>query len=111
MASTALARATEEIAKLRARTTAIRARAERATGIMQRDAVTVAGAYAFGAWSRHAASTSTELPSIGGIGPEATAVAALYAVSHFADGKIAELAHDVAVGIACGAAMKRAETP
>ncbi len=109
MASKALVRAQEEIAKLRSRTASIRAKAERGGKTLQRDAVSVAGAYAFGAYKKSRTDAGQALPTVFGMDANLTVVAALWLASQFTEGSTAEISHDLALGIACGSAMAKGE--
>lgn len=106
MASTTLARARAEIESLRSRAASVRARANKSAEIVQRDAVTVGAAYAYGAWRK----SGGELPSIFGLDSDEVAVLALYAASHAMSGRGAELAHDASVGIAAAYAYRKANS-
>lgn len=108
MSSNALQRAQDELARLKSRTSAARERASRSAKVMQRDAVAVVAAYGYGALKKDRQRTNQQMPTVLGLDPEVTAVVVLYGIGHFADGEIAEFAHDAALGIACGAAMKKA---
>ena len=108
MSSSALVKAQEELARFKSRSANARERAARSAKVMQRDAVAVVAAYGYGAIKKDRQRANQQMPTVFGLDPEVTAVIGLYAVGHFADGDIAEFAHDAALGIACGAAMKKA---
>lgn len=107
MSSTALVKAREEIDRMKARTAGARARAEASAKTLQRDATTLVGAAAFGAFKRDRMRAGQALPTVLGLDGETTAVVALYLVGHFASGMIGEVAHDAAVGIAAGAIYQK----
>lgn len=108
MSSNALAKAQDELARYKARVSNAREKANRGAKVMQRDAVAVVAAYGYGSLKKDRQRSNQQMPSVLGLDPEVTAVIALYAVGHFADGDLGEFAHDAALGIACGAAMKKA---
>jgi hypothetical protein len=100
----------EEINKLRAKSAGVRARANAAAKGMQRDAVAAAAAYGYGAWSKSRRTANQTLPTFFDLDPELAAVLVLYVGGMTLDGEAGELAHDAALGIACGYAMKKAST-
>lgn len=108
MSSTALVKAQEELARLKSRTASARERANASAKTLQRDGVAVVAAYLYGALKKDRQRTNQQMPTVAGLDPELTAVIALYAAGHFMDGAIGEAAHDAALGVACGAAMKKA---
>ena len=77
---------------------------------VQRDATAMAAAYVYGAWSKDRRANSQALPTFFGLDPEVAATLVLYAGGMALDGEAAELAHDAALGIACGYARKKAST-
>ena len=101
----ALSRVKDELEKLRSRQSSIRARAAKSAEMVQRDAMQVASAYAYGAWRKNGGT----LPAIGGLDTDEVAVLALYALGHFSSGKVAEVARDASVGIACAYAYRKAQ--
>ena len=109
MSSSALVKAQDEIARLKSRTASARERANKSAKTLQRDGVAVLAAYGFGALKKDRTRTNTPMPTVMGLDPEIAAVGALYIVGHFADGAMGEFAHDAALGIACGAAMQKAQ--
>lgn len=109
MASTALVKAQEELAKVKARMSGARERANRSSKMIQRDATAVGGAYAYGSIKKDRQRAGQTMPTLFGLDPEVTAVGVLYAVGHFADGELGELAHDIALGVACGKAFVKAQ--
>ena len=104
MSNAALSRARAEIESLRSRAKSARARAGKSASMVQRDAVTVAGAYAYGAARKNDIIPRT----IMGTDADTATVVALYLVAHFASGTVAEVAHDAAIGIASAMAFKKA---
>ena len=100
----------EELVKLRARSAGIKQRANAAAKGMQRDAVSAASAYAYGAWSKSRRTANQAMPTFFDLDPELAATLALYAAGMALDGEAGELCHDAALGIACGYAMKKAST-
>lgn len=109
MASTALVKAQQEIANLKTRASGVRERATASAKQMQRDATAVVSAYAFGAYKRDRMRAGQPMVAVLGLDTETTIVGGLYLLSHFGSGTIAEVAHDAALGIACGAAFTKAQ--
>lgn len=108
MSSKALVKVQEELARVKSRSASMRERAAEGAKTMQRDGVSVLAAFAYGALKKDRTRNNTTMPTIMGLDPEVTAVVALYAIGHFTSGTLGEIAHDAALGIACGAAMKKA---
>lgn len=109
MAETALEKTKGELEKMKERARAVRARAEKSAKTVQRDATSVAAAYLYGSMKKERRRTNTAMPTVGGLEPEVAATLVLYAGSHFADGMLAEVAHDAAVGVACGYAFTKSQ--
>jgi hypothetical protein len=103
MSTAALSRARAEIETLRARAAGARAKASRSAGMLQRDATTVAGAYAYGAMRKAGTLPATIL----GMDSDTAVVAGLYLLSHFSSGTVSHVAHDVAMGVASALAYHK----
>lgn len=94
---------------MRSRAAGVRERAAQSAKTMQRDATSIVSAYAFGAYKRDRMRAGQPMVSVLGLDTETSVVAGLYILSHFGTGMVAEVAHDAAVGIACGAAFTKAQ--
>ena len=110
MSTAALDRAQEKIQRLEARASGLKDRADEAARRIRRDMVSVGGAYAYGAWTKTYRQRHEAVPTVLGLDPELAVVAALYLAGEFLDGEAAEMAHDVAIGVACGSAMQKAQS-
>jgi hypothetical protein len=108
--SAGIERYREEIVKLKAKSAGVRAKANAAAKGMQRDAVSAASAYAYGAWKKSRRNASQAMPTFFELDPELAATLTLYAAGMALDGEAGELCHDAALGIACGYAMAKAST-
>lgn len=102
--SAALSRYQNEIQALKARASNLRQRAQEAAAEVQRDAVSVGAAGAYGALRK----AGTLPPQIAGMDTDLVVIAGLYALGHLTSGQASEVAHDAAVGIACAVAYSKA---
>lgn len=95
-----------EIEALRRTAGRAREKAQQTAAMLQRDAVAVAGAAAYGALRKN----GTVPDQIAGIDSDVVMIGGLYAVGQLASGTAADVAHDLAVGIAAGIAYQRARS-
>jgi UDP-N-acetyl-D-mannosaminuronic acid transferase (WecB/TagA/CpsF family) len=95
-----------EIDSLRRVAGAAKQKANAAAASLQRDAVAVVAAAAYGAMRKN----DTIPETIGGIDADIVAIGVLYAVGQLASGTAADVAHDASVGIAAGIAYNRARS-
>jgi len=106
MADSTLARYRGEIENLKRRTAAVRERAARSAAVIQRDAVAVGAAGAYGALRKG----GTVPAQVMGLDADLVVTGALYIASHLTSGTASDVMHDAAIGIACAAAYSRTRT-
>lgn len=108
--STGIEKYKEELVRVKASARSVKERANASAKAMQRDGVSAVAAYAYGAWRKSRRTANQQMPTFFDLDPELAATLVLYAAGMTLDGEAGELAHDAALGIACGYAMQKAST-
>jgi len=98
-----MSRYQEEIETLKRRTAAVREKAHQSAAKIQRDAVAVGAAGAWGALRKNGTAPS----QIAGIDADLVVVGGLYIASNFMTGTIADVMHDAALGVACAVSYSK----
>jgi hypothetical protein len=110
MSTNSIEKYKEEVVALKAKASSVRKSANAQAKAMQRDGIAAAAAYAYGAWSKSRRTANQAMPTFFDLDPELAATLVLYAGGMVLDGEAGEVAHDAALGIVCGYAMKKAST-